>query len=411
MSSDLLSLSWPMDGHLRAEPAPIVRTGHIAALDGVRGVAVVMVLVFHFYFSGNAIGLLCQDANWLARLLGKFFSLGALGVDLFFVLSGFLITGILLDAKGGPHFFRNFYARRFLRIFPLYYGMLFAVLVALPVLTNLGMAFTGDLHERQAWLWYYAVNLPPASSMAWHSQHVDLSHLWSLALEEQFYLLWPLVVYVLPRKAMLNACMACVILAMAARGWMVCHGFQEWAVAVFPLCRIDSLALGGAIAILARGDRGLDPVKKWMPQVLVLAAILTAALVFRPGRLAIHGLEITAGALVHALFFASALVLVLTAPRAYLSRMLTLSPLRTLGRYSYGMYVLHYLFAPYYARWFPAELLMQWTGSRPAGWLLQMALLLVATFAAAYLSWHLYEKQFLKLKRFFEYRAAPSLEG
>ena len=100
---------------------------HIPALDGVRGVAVLLVLAYHLLWANS------HTANRVAFWLLKFREAGWIGVDLFFVLSGFLITGILYDTLNDTHFFRNFYLRRVLRIFPLYYGVLLLVLlVVLP---------------------------------------------------------------------------------------------------------------------------------------------------------------------------------------------------------------------------------------------------------------------------------------
>src|SRR5690242_3161095 len=128
----------------------------------------------------------------LQRLLVKASSYGVLGVDLFFVLSGFLITGLLLDAKGKPHYFRNFYARRTVRIFPLYYLVLFLLLVVLPAVIAVPPALAHARRE-QAWLWTYTSNFYIASKASWALGYV--SHFWSLAIEEHFYLLWPLVVF------------------------------------------------------------------------------------------------------------------------------------------------------------------------------------------------------------------------
>src|SRR5215470_18051066 len=115
---------------MRAEGNRIRIAGHLPGLDGVRGLAILMVMAVHFV--GDA-----TPHNFGERLAVKLGSYGVLGVDLFFVLSGFLITGLLLDSKGDPHYFRNFYARRTLRIFPLYYTVLALLFLALPRLTVL----------------------------------------------------------------------------------------------------------------------------------------------------------------------------------------------------------------------------------------------------------------------------------
>lgn len=114
----------------------------IPVLDGIRGLAALLVIVHHFGFGTDP-----SYPRWAGRMLSYVASLGWTGVDLFFVLSGFLITGILLDAKGSEHYFRNFYARRVLRIFPLYYGVLLLTFLVLPLL---GWGVLGQPRE-QAW--------------------------------------------------------------------------------------------------------------------------------------------------------------------------------------------------------------------------------------------------------------------
>ena len=142
---------------MQAKPNFVYTSGlHVPALDGIRGIAILLVMVHHFTIFGMG-----APTTVLDKRVYKLFAAGWCGVDLFFVLSGFLITGILLDAKGGAHFFRNFYMRRFLRIFPLYYGFLFAFFVLLPLTFSLGDNFR-SLLEQQGWYWSYLVNLPIA---------------------------------------------------------------------------------------------------------------------------------------------------------------------------------------------------------------------------------------------------------
>ena len=137
---------------LAPQPAPAdLPRGHIPALDAIRGLAILVVTLYRFGGGGegpaNAIG-----HSWLIELGGR-------GVDLFFVLSGFLITGILFDAKGKEHYFRNFYMRRALRIFPLYYAALAVTLLMLPRLLP---AFATDFQPAvtaQAWLWLPAARM------------------------------------------------------------------------------------------------------------------------------------------------------------------------------------------------------------------------------------------------------------
>ena len=174
--------------------------GHLPVLDGIRGMAIVLVLFHH-----------CTDmavVTGVDKAATLFLHWGGFGVDLFFVLSGFLITGILADTRGHRSFFKSFYARRVLRIFPLYYAICLFSFVVLP---NLGPLLAGAVGEGTAqtiqtkldrfgtvgadqwYYWTYLSNFVAAKVNAWRHGILDVS--WSLAIEEQFYLVWPLLVF------------------------------------------------------------------------------------------------------------------------------------------------------------------------------------------------------------------------
>ena len=175
--------------------------GHIAGLDALRGIAVIWV-VWH-----NCTGAFELD-GLLEKILAFITNCGWLGVQLFFVLSGFLITGLLLDAKGTANQMRNFYIRRTVRIFPVYYATLIFCFLVLPLL-NVELPALADSQKMQVWFWLYLNNWATAP----HSPGI-FPHLWSLAVEEQFYLLWPFLALGLNRSQLVYTCITLIISAI-----------------------------------------------------------------------------------------------------------------------------------------------------------------------------------------------------
>jgi peptidoglycan/LPS O-acetylase OafA/YrhL len=375
--------------------APTGEPAHVPALDGLRGCAVVAVLLLHFT---SALG---TPAGAPARVVKQVFSGGWAGVDLFFVLSGFLITGILADARNTPHRYRTFYIRRALRILPLYYGFVVLLFVIPPLLG--AHAYTTSAAEQLPY-WLYLQNFHPLPN---HAAHFA-GHLWSLAIEEQFYLVWPLIVFSLSPKNALRVCAACVVGALAYRIAEVLAGANLHTVYFRTPGRIDGLALGGAIALMIRAG-GLAQLRRIAPAVLVLSAAVLAGARLHPSGFDPGGAYmVAAGYAALAFFFGAVLVLALDAGPARLPRLLSARGLRFFGRYSYGLYVVHV----------PLIALARLAGVSPdrfagtrwelPGLLGYVTLMAVASILAALASWHLYEKHFLKLKARFTYRAPAS---
>jgi len=372
---------------------PLQLHHHVPALDGVRGFAILLVLIFHITPPGPATSILGR----LTKLLA---SVSPVGVDLFFVLSGFLITGILLDAKGSPRYFRTFYARRALRIFPLYYGILLVCFVILPLFWPLQSDDSRRLFHDQGWLWLYISNLKAAFTVDWSFSAglLQFDHFWSLAVEEQFYLVWPVLVLILPRRAMIGLCTLLIIGALGLREWLYLHDDQTLAFYVFTPCRFDQLAIGALLALLARGP--IDParLRNFAIAVMLIAGVTLALTWSTDARIFVLGATLLA------LFFAALLVVILiSAPQNPLRRVFNFSPLRNLGKHSYAMYVLHPILLAILRRYLPAERLGKFTHSSAVGVLLFMALAFLLILASGWVSWHLYERHFLKLKRFVKY--------
>jgi peptidoglycan/LPS O-acetylase OafA/YrhL len=363
---------------------------HIPALDGLRGCAILAVLLLHLTSA------LAAPAGAPARVAKQVFSAGWVGVDLFFVLSGFLITGILADARETPHRFRTFYLRRALRILPLYYGFVLLLFVVPPLVK--APAYTTPPADQLPY-WLYLQNFWPLDNRA-----LDLAaHLWSLAIEEQFYLVWPAVVFTLSARTALRVCAACIVGALVYRLAWVFTVDDLRAVYFLTPGRLDGLALGGAIALMARAGGGPARLRRTAPAVLAASAAVLAAAALHPSGFDPGGAYmVSMGYTALAFFFGALLVLVLDGP-ALLPRLLSARPLRFFGRYSYGLYVLHV----------PLIVLARHAGVSPdafagtrwefAGLVGYAALIGAASVVAALASWTLYEKPFLALKSRFPY--------
>lgn len=341
---------------------------------------------------------LSAPAGAPARLVKQAFSFGWAGVDLFFVLSGFLITGILADARETPHRYRTFYARRALRILPLYYGYL-VLLFAVPALVG-ARAYTTPPGDQLPY-WLYLQNFRRLTGPAFEFA----AHLWSLAIEEQFYLIWPLMVFTLSRAAALRVCALCIAGAVAFRVASVFTAEDLRTLYVLTPGRIDGLALGGAISLVMRGSGGPRQLRRMAPAVLALSAAAIAGAALHSSGFHPAGIYmVTVGYTAFACFFGAVLVLALDGGRSILPRLLSTNVLRFFGRYSYGLYVLHV----------PLVALGHLAGVSPnafagtrwelAGLLGYMVLMGAASILLALASWNLYERRFLQLKSRFAYR-------
>jgi peptidoglycan/LPS O-acetylase OafA/YrhL len=354
----------------------------IPALDGVRGIAVSLVLLFH--------------------LQSPLFGIGWCGVDLFFVLSGYLITTILLATKDSPYFFKNFYARRVLRIFPLYFSALFVVFfVALPVAERLQLAHKVPLSE-QLWYWLYLSNWRNASG---HILYY-LSHFWTLAVEEQFYLVWPFLVFFLSRRSLVKVCAGAILICLAARSAFCWNAAWTEFLHRGTIFRMDDLAWGALLA-LATSDPQLSlRLRSWGKIGASLAIFVLAGILIFVGPSALSRAMISVG--YTALGLTSACLVWIALRRSshlgWSGRILNCGPLRSFGKYSYGIYVLHY----------PIVILLQmgnerigakfpWVQSSGGFLVLRIVLGFGLSYIAALISWNLLEKRILRLKERFAY--------
>jgi peptidoglycan/LPS O-acetylase OafA/YrhL len=371
------------------------------ALDGLRAVAVLLVFIQHY-------GELQVPPS---------ITYGWAGVDIFFVLSGFLITGILYDTRNSVHRFRNFYVRRTLRIFPLYYGVLLLALLLNPIFHwawhpawYLWPIYLGNY----ARFWYLGdflrdpVVVDHLRAQAHFAPHfvARLGHFWSLAVEEQFYFVWPFVVfYVKDRKFLRNLCAAVFVLALLAR--IVCAMTlpasllqAEFLYRVTPL-RVDALLLGGFLALVLRGAE-IGSIAKFARPVMAGVFAIFCFLqglhffVYRsffPASGTVHGMNTIGFSLID--LVAGAVLLLAIDSKTLVYRLLSGKQLRRLGQMSYGFYVFHDI--PHDAYYRLAHLVV----GDHHGRRLILACAVIAflgTLALSYLSFRFYEAPFLRLK-------------
>jgi peptidoglycan/LPS O-acetylase OafA/YrhL len=373
----------------RPGSGPERRSGlsHISALDGFRGLAVLLVFFFH------ASQVSFQSRGLLIDLLGKMTEAGWVGVDLFFVLSGFLITRILISTLDAPSYFRNFYGRRTLRIFPLYYGVLLLLILVTPIMH---FDWQGSL---KYYLLYVQNYHSRWSGMVLSSQlaNIRLEHLWSLAMEEQFYLVWPCLIYIAGRRGWLLA-VPLVPIMLCPLGRVIALKFRVDAGHLYfwtPF-RIDSLAWGalGAVVIERFEKRAIDALR--------LLSLVGGGAMCLFTLVRMHGDLSFLAPLVQKLFYSGidmlSLGMILTSVRrgSWLGALLKTAWLRWFGRYSYGIYMFHLMLMGIGEGL--RDAVNKVTGSRPLGALALVLGTLGATVALAYVSFNFYERPFLRLK-------------
>jgi peptidoglycan/LPS O-acetylase OafA/YrhL len=354
------------------------RGHHYPALDGLRGVAALMVFGFHFLQAA-------PSAGWVGRLKSVA-SVGQSGVDLFFVLSGFLITGILLDEKTSRRPLFTFYGRRAVRIFPLYYAALVIYFFVLPAVHHApGPGLTSF-----GWYAVYAQNV--LSTFRWEIS--GPGHFWSLAVEEHFYVVWPLVVLHASTRGVVRSALALIAVSVVARVLLIAAGFE---VFYFTLCRLDGLAGGSLLAVAVRAPDSSRAVRR-----TGAAAVAVAVAVCAPAYAALSGagstyLQVLKPLCWAVLYVGVVAVLVSSRPTAPLVAPFSWRVLRSVGKYSYAIYVFHPPIIHALLRTFPDSIPVAFAAS------------LCCAYGAAVLSWALIEAPALRWKKKLPYRSAAPL--
>jgi peptidoglycan/LPS O-acetylase OafA/YrhL len=368
-------------------------TSHFKPLDGLRGIAIILVIFVHsFKYEGNS--LFGRGLNIVARS-------GWVGVTLFFVLSGFLITGILLDTKYKRHYFRDFFVRRSLRIFPLYFLFLLLYFFVAPHVFSPAQ-LPQPIPEDRIYYWFYLSNMKEWLSGAANSIPA-LDPLWSLAVEEQVYLFWPFLIRFVPNRRLLVVLVGIMIFSF---GWRFATRLTAASISLsygWAPANLEAFAAGGIVAWLSRESGGL--LKRWAPR-FVLASI-SFILGMWVGQRHFNFWEapvqmLTLGISGLSICFSSLIAYSVTSEdRSLLNRLLASSWLRWIGKYSYAIYLFHSviieLLIPIF---FPAkDNIIQ--GQDLSKSLILTGLTLLFSCGLACLSWYAWESQFLRLKKYF----------
>lgn len=371
------------------------------ALDGLRALAILSVL-WHNSTAGQYRG------NAFLNVINLLSNAGWLGVQLFFVLSGFLITGILLDSADTSRRFFNFYARRFLRIFPPYYTLLLVMCGLLPALFPQQPLLHEHL-DRSIWYWFFLNN--------WTSPFIGemptLPHLWSLAVEEQFYIFWPACIFLLPRRMVPQLCAGAVMIALLTRFGLTLYDaeFAQEAAYKFTLARWDALTIGAALALLLRNAAAYPRLCRYRFRVLLCTGtyITVFATIYRNFSPTGPGLT-PLNQTIAAIFFGCVIFYAIETKTGIAQRwqdFLKQPLLQAIGKYSYAMYLFHMplilAFGPLWRTY-----CSNFAATFPAWSITAFAIVvLMATYCLAAISWMLIERPLLTLKRFF-YSPAPN---
>jgi peptidoglycan/LPS O-acetylase OafA/YrhL len=372
---------------------------HIPALDGIRGLAILLVLYNHLFWSNP------NSGNRIFDFLNEIRASAFVGVNLFFALSGFLITGILLDTVTSPNFFTTFYARRTLRIFPLYYGVLLGLLL-----------FTRPLHfVWNGWQYFfltYTSNLvlwPHAPLML---QRISIDHFWSLQVEEQFYLFWPLILYRIRslRSLIRLSIIACIavllirVVLVAGRPYL-----NNVYLPYSPTFScVDNLLFGCCLCMLLRTSMR-QQVLDFAPRIFALCVLaLTGAAILN------HGLDWKTSIFIPTLGFSligisgASLIAMSLRPGSSTKRLFNNPILRFFGKYSYGLYVFHYPLHCLLTR--PVRVFIDaHLHAKVLGVIVAAIAVGTASILVALLSYHFFESPFLNLKKHFSYRKSAAV--
>lgn len=329
-----------------------------------------MVIFFHYFIA-------VIPSNQFLSSVKKIAVFGQTGVSLFFVLSGFLITRILFNSKEENNYFKNFYARRSLRIFPLYFFFLIFYFYVLPFLVKV---------NNNASNWFYWVYLQNIA-MTFNLDNFGPLHFWSLAVEEHFYLFWPFIVYFFDLNKIFVSGLILIIISFLLRFFLSSANFETF---YFTFTRMDDLILGTFLAYIEKKNLlGLRS-KKVFAYALIFLFILNLVPWLFIDLIPHFWLQIIKYPLIASFYFALIGYLI-SDLGSKTSTFFNFSWLRFSGKISYGLYVYH-----------PVVFLLGSKYVHYSNVFIDFSVLVLFTFIISALSFYVFENQFIKLKRFFE---------
>jgi peptidoglycan/LPS O-acetylase OafA/YrhL len=378
--------------HSPSSGIPAITKPHVPGLDGIRGTAILSVLCYHLLMANTVTGSGFFD--FLSSLRAACW----IGVDLFFCLSGFLITGILHDSLSDKHYFRNFYIRRALRIFPLYYGYLLAL--------SLFLYSTSYAEKRYLFLLLaFLQNTPlwwnhPLPSIWPHLT----GHLWSLAVEEQFYVVWPVVVFLIRDRRKLIVTAFCLVGAVLAfRIGLLKSGAPFEDTYMLTFARADSLLLGSALALGLRGpSRGR--IVSWAKPAFSVAFLICLGDFLWAGNFSwTENVWINTFGYTVIAIAGTSLIAMVTSNGSIPERIFNRPTLKFFGKYSYGIYVFHPMVGLLIHRYW-MDAIRSHVHQKALDRVVFMLIAVLCTIVLAVISFKTYEAPFLRLKKYAAYR-------
>lgn len=365
---------------------------HLAPLDGIRGFAILSVMLYHFSQPIQHMADLSGFAYGFAHLLEGMW----IGVDFFFVMSGFLITSILLKTRHDQGYFKNFYIRRVLRIFPLYYAVLLVMLVLGPAASSTIDNMTQSMQDNAFWFWTYLINWRIAYEGNFNA--FGGGYMWSLAVEEQFYMLWPLLVYLFHRHIFMLSAVAFFALS-AVKGTLAVSGVPGASLYTMTFTHMDGLLVGSAAAAWYYRRDITNPFPLFTPYLIVPAVLAVTSVFVLQGGWVFYATATNVVIPAMSLLMCGLMIHVLRqAENNWLRQVFTLRPVMFCGKLCYGLYLLHQPVGVVISDVFHERIT-----TSPVLWTcLTLLISTVISIVIAWLSYHLFETRFLALKRFFE---------